>query len=218
MGLLWLPSVIGAHHGRTLPSGTNLEKIMDQEYAMYGGKGKAKGTVDRNEPLFKGVWQIYLNEALEMAGYQSLRDIPRNITQPAQILLAALLITADWLASNTAFCPLIAADTLLNKNLYPARSTRAISMIDLPKPWHLNDDWRYDDLFSARFGFEQPNAIQTEIQRIAAETQNPGLIILEAPMGMGKTEAALAASEILAERLGEAGHAVSLRHRDIAKG
>ena len=64
----------------TLPSGTNLEKIMDQEYAMYGGKGKAKGTVDRNEPLFKGVWQIYLNEALEMAGYQSLRDIPRNIT------------------------------------------------------------------------------------------------------------------------------------------
>lgn len=210
MGLLWLPSVIGAHHGRTLPSGTNLEKIMDQEYAMYGGKGKAKGTVDRNEPLFKGVWQIYLNEALEMAGYQSLRDIPRNITQPAQILLAALLITADWLASNTAFCPLIAADTLLNKNLYPARSTRAISMIDLPKPWQLNDEWRYDDLCSARFDLEQPNAIQTEIQRIAAETQNPGLIILEAPMGMGKTEAALAASEILAERLGERGLAFFL--------
>ena len=127
---------------------------------MYGGKGKAKGTVDQNEPLFKGVWQIYLNEALEMAGYQSLRDIPRNITQPAQILLAALLITADWLASNTAFCPLIAADTLLNKNMYPARSTRAISMIDLPKPWQLNDEWRYYDLCSARFDFEQPNAIK----------------------------------------------------------
>ena len=184
--------------------------IMDQEYAMYGGKDKAKGTVDRNESLFKGVWQIYLNEALEMAGYQSLRDIPRNITQPAQMLLAALLITADWLASNTAFCPLIAADTLLNKNLYPARSTRAISMIDLPKPWQLNDEWRYYDLCSARFGFEQPNAIQTEIQRIAAETQNPGIIILEAPMGMGKTEAALAASEILAERLGERGLAFFL--------
>ena len=175
MGLLWLPSVIGAHHGRTLPGGIDIADIMCEKYALYGGKGKAKGTVDQNEPLFNGVWQIYLNEALEMAGYQLLRDIPRNITQPAQMLLAALLITADWLASNTAFCPLIAADTLLNKNLYPARSTRAISMIDLPKPWQLNDEWRYDDLCSARFGFEQPNAIQTEIQRIAAVGMDPVL-------------------------------------------
>lgn len=48
------------------------------------------------------------------------------------------------------------------------------------------------------------------MQKAAGEAAQPGLFILEAPMGMGKTEAALAASEILAEKRQEGGLAFFL--------
>lgn len=99
----------------------------------------------------------------------------------------------------------------MGESAYPARSERAITRLDLPEKWAPNDEWQYEDLCCARFGFAASNAVQQMMPKGGpGRRHQPGLFILEAPMGMGKTEAALAASEILAEKRQEGGLAFFL--------
>lgn len=51
----------------------------------------------------------------------------------------------------------------------------------------------------SRFGFSA-NRMQETVKQIAAEMEKPGIMILEALMGQGKTEAALSAAEIMMNR------------------
>ncbi len=60
------------------------------------------------------------------------------------------------------------------------------------------------DLYGERFSFA-PNAMQSAVAQAAAAIQTPGILVLEAPMGKGKTEAALAAAEIFAHKSGRSG-------------
>ena len=69
----------------------------------------------------------------------------------------------------------------------------------LPEPWRISEDWQSSDYFERRFGFSA-NRVQESVEQIAANMETPGMLILEAPMGQGKTEAALAAAEILMNR------------------
>ena len=56
-----------------------------------------------------------------------------------------------------------------------------------------------------RLGSDLPNSLQSEILDITGDADKPGIYILEAPMGIGKTEAALSAAEILAAKYGSGG-------------
>lgn len=58
--------------------------------------------------------------------------------------------------------------------------------------------------FERVFGF-QPNDLQAKAVAVAGRLAEPGLLILEAPMGVGKTEAALAAADDLIRRHRQAG-------------
>ena len=113
---------------------------------------------------------------------------------------------ADWIASNTYFFPLIGIfdDT----------------DIDMDKRCeHGFTKWRYSNqsdmwlpevyadckgLFKERFGFE-PRDVQSIFAQTISDAKNPGLVILEAPMGLGKTEAALVGAEELAVKSGRSG-------------
>ena len=55
------------------------------------------------------------------------------------------------------------------------------------------------ELFELRFGFS-PNRVQQTVMEIAQQVSEPGIFIVEAQMGIGKTEAALAAAEILGKK------------------
>ena len=119
----------------------------------------------------------------------------------AQILLTGLLIMADWLASNTYLFPTIDVETNGKMNLYPSRVERAMERIRLPDFWipGENDFGMDAELFELRFGFS-PNRVQQTVMEIAQQVSEPGIFIVEAQMGIGKTEAALAAAEILGKK------------------
>ena len=161
--------------------------------------------------IWRGVWKEIIQKGLERAGYASMDELPRDVTQPAQMLLTGLLIVADWLASNSTFFPLMDVESACGGERISARSERAIQKINLPRKWEPSDEWAYGELCCSRFEkIAEANAVQKAIQKAAGEAEKPGLFILEAPMGMGKTEAALAAGEILANRIGEGGLAFFL--------
>lgn len=69
------------------------------------------------------------------------------------------------------------------------------------------------DLFRQRFDLPegaQPRPVQKAAYDAVTRAQDPRLLVIEAPMGEGKTEAALAAAEMLARRTGRGGVCVAL--------
>jgi CRISPR-associated endonuclease/helicase Cas3 len=100
-------------------------------------------------------------------------------------VLAGLVMTADWMGSDTRFHPLAGDDS---------RPDAAISLLDATRwsGWHSGSEPR------AVLGKYQPRGVQGSLLELALTEH---LVIVEAPTGSGKTEAAL----IWADRLVAAG-------------
>jgi len=124
----------------------------------------------------------------------------RRLPLPAQVLLSAIVIMADWMASNQELFPYLGADQ------GEERVSRAASLLGLPDPWAPaapSDDTT--GLLHRRFpalSDVPARGIQSALADAAHTCTEPSLFIVEAPMGVGKTEAALMAAEILASRFG----------------
>ena len=144
-----------------------------------------------------------MDEALKLAGAQAVSDLP-VLTLEAQVLLSGLLIVADWIASNTTFFPLIPLEEYGDENVYPERIETGWKRVAFPDGWHSDVAWMDEEEFRDRFGFD-PNEVQNSMLEAVNNAKDPGIFILEAQMGIGKTEAALGAAEILAHRQKEGG-------------
>ena len=192
----WIVSVVGSHHGKIIEEGIDLESLMASERRnFYAARDEAE--------TWRQLWQEHVRAALAAAGYESIDDVPEKLPQPAQLLLIALLIMADWLASNEAIFPLIEVEQTADEVDYPRRISRGREKLQYLSRWQPGDMWQYADLCAERFGYDSANPVQQAMAEEAGRTKQPGLFILEAPMGVGKTEAALMAGEILAARMGE---------------
>lgn len=199
--------IIAAHHGKPESLATDPQ----QSFMVYG-----RNYYGKSLEAWRPVWEEWLEYSLQYAGYQSINELP-EVDMSAQVLFSGILIVADWIASNTTFFPLLPVDQNPDENIYPARVRNAWQRLHFPDALKM-EATEYDaELFEETFGFI-PNAVQEATIRTAAEGLLPGIMILEAPMGIGKTEAALGTAEILATRRGSGGLFFGLPSQATANG
>ncbi|MGF1344514.1 CRISPR-associated helicase Cas3' [Streptomyces flavovirens] len=129
-----------------------------------------------------------------------------KLPQPVQVVLTALVIVSDWIASNPELFPYFPEDVPRSDE---ERIAAAWQGLNLPGAWRAEEPAAdVQELFASRFALP-PGAKIRPVQEAAVELARtmdaPGLLVIEAPMGEGKTEAALAAAEVLAARSGAGG-------------
>ncbi|MEU6310821.1 type I-E CRISPR-associated protein Cse1/CasA [Streptomyces sp. NPDC047014] len=134
-----------------------------------------------------------------------------RLSQPVQAILSALVIVADWIASNPDLFLLFPEERHRDD---ADRIEAAWRGIGLPRPWAPHQpEGSAEQFFAARFGLPSVRPLQAEAVQAAREADAPGLMIIEAPMGEGKTEAALAVAEVFASRSGAGGCFIALPTR-----
>lgn len=170
--------------------------------------------------------------AMEFSGFDFSRPWTHPLSPQSQTLLTGLVIMADWIASNQDLFPLVPLqdsgihvfqpvndddDASLDLSTVEGLDDRARigwNNFDLEGPWIDPDrPTDVDQLFRERFSLPEgsrPRAVQRAAFEAVTQSEDPRLLVIEAPMGEGKTEAALAAAEILAERTGRGGVCVAL--------
>jgi len=180
--------VVGGHHG--LPP--NNEQLLKLE---EGGYNSACG-FDSN--LWISTQDFLVSQALSFSGIDRETAISITFSRQAQVLLTGLIILADWIASDTVHMPLIPIEEY-NADSYK-RVQEALSTISLPNMWC--PEWDIYELFKRRFNIDSLRPIQEALIKVLESCLKPGILVIEAPMGEGKTETALAAAELLANRKG----------------
>lgn len=190
-----IAAVVGTHHGGPCSGAEDPRILMEcYEQNFYGRKGRNS---DQGR-MWDDCWQKWIDIALENSGYEDTESLP-EIDTPAQMILSGLLMMADWIVSNSEYAPLLEADDNGKKLDYPERIEQIWKNVALPDQW-MPSCWFIDDKdFRKKYGF-LPNAMQKCVLDAVEEASAPGIYILEAQMGLGKTEAAFSATEILASK------------------
>ncbi|MFF4179756.1 CRISPR-associated helicase Cas3' [Streptomyces sp. NPDC001750] len=188
----WVWPLVAGHHG-AFPS---LRDVQEPRSA----KGQLRG---------RGVWrrvqQALLDVFTQEVGFGALYGVEPVVVPPRalQLQLSGLVVMADWIASDERF--FVGIDDLWEVSLDASRERAASAWqalglqggwgaLDVPGP----------EAFRDRFGCA-PRPSQAMVVEAARRMGGPGLVVVEAPMGEGKTEAAQAAAEVLAARFGADG-------------
>lgn len=158
-------AVVGAHHGRIVRRFSS-----------------APAALKASELVLEQERQTCLAELWERFGRPSLPEVPDK-NAPQLWCMAGLVTLADWLGSDERFFP---PDQTLEEDELRRRAASAVESVGFGLPPVL-PNLSFADIFDGR----TPYALQEETARMV---EGPGIHVIEAPMGMGKTEAALWAS------------------------
>lgn len=189
---------VGCHHGeRANP--TTIQKIAANPFGRTLGKPE---------------WQCArraLFEAMVAVFSPGTPPIKPALSGPDFMLLAGLTSFSDWIGSNETFFPFGSPDDCDDPAAWfkVRREINAESALDqtgwLPR-LPLAEAAR---TFEMVFGFE-PRPLQQAMSDALATIDRPAILLVEAPMGEGKTEAALYAHLELQRRIGHRGLYVAL--------
>ena len=201
-----LAVILGGHHGQP-PDNTQL-------YNLRTAYRKELGW-NKGQEVWVKTQQQLLEYALELAG---VSEYEAHLWQPditAQVLLSGLVIMVDWIVSNEMYFPYI--DLSGSVKLSIQRAESAWGELSLPECWNPGNAWMGINFFKKRFDFD-PRPVQSALLQLLVKASNSGIVILEAPMGEGKTEAALAAAELIANRTKRSGVFFALPTQASANG
>ncbi|QKW07783.1 CRISPR-associated endonuclease Cas3'' [Streptomyces sp. NA04227] len=198
----WVGQLLGGHHG------------------LFGRKmttGEMRAPASYEPGLGAGGWAVQRRRHLE-----ELRRVTGAAAVPAgalsadlAVVLTGLVVCADWLASDTA-----AIDSVRGANGWrgtpgevDAHFARAVAAApSLVGAARLGRAEFTESSFSGMFPFV-PNPLQADLVEHLPElvqTHGPGVLLVTAPTGDGKTEAALFASSVLGRAAGARGMYVAL--------
>ncbi|AEE44655.1 CRISPR-associated helicase/endonuclease Cas3 [Cellulomonas fimi] len=200
-----LTAVLAGHHG-AYPPLTSVQGAAARPHLFGGGQ-------------WETVRGVLLDRAAARAGL--VADWPGwaalRVPGPAGVLLTGLVVMADWIASSDHLFPLDDVDTVPEiepvSTSESGRAQRAWARLQLSPRWRPPaPEAALAAVFSDRFPGVggAPHPVQASVVDAARTMPAPGLMVVEAPMGSGKTEAALMAAEVLAHRTGAAGVFVAL--------
>ncbi|WP_228523263.1 CRISPR-associated helicase Cas3' [Mycolicibacterium phlei] len=190
--------ILASHHG-VPPDSQFVQAARPPEHPRLYGDG-----------LWSEVHRELIDLMVERTGVAAYLDGWAEVKLPAsfQVLASGVAVLADWIASNEHLHPYFpggAAD--------PGNRS-GVGRLHLPSPWRPKTDGiPVAELFDRRFRLPdgaQPRPVQLAACEVAGQMPEPGMVVIEAPMGEGKTEAALAAAEIMAHRWGAGGVQVAL--------
>lgn len=230
-----IAAIIGGHHGRPPGKGNLLDARTNRPGEMGTHEDYGSAWTDVQCELIGCAVRWCGSGEVE-----GLLAKPRFLSPQAASIATGLVIIVDWIASNQVLFPLVRlvsgddggdeyddggceslalerfeVDGALSRAAFGRRGDRAWRDLGLLPYWHTANPGRVDadERFRARFSLPQGaklRPMQRAAVDIAQNVADPGLLIIEAPMGEGKTEAALAAAETMAQRSGRGGVCVAL--------
>ena len=170
----WIAAVTG-HHGAIVES----QRISVPDGEPHVGEHDAKARAE---------WFRILETIFLKPGGLSLHDTPPQCSRAAQHLIAGFCAVADWLGSNTDdfhYC----AEPKPLQEYFEERVALVAEQRVLEKHGLLNSVTAYRGVETLLPSGHSPRGVQTLMDTLPVQ---PGLLIVEAPTGSGKTEAALA--------------------------
>lgn len=196
-----LACILGGHHGYLIRS------------------GERKNSAPRGEaPEWRAARHAVLHDYLAAQGFDEsvLPDGEALETRlDAALWLAGLVSVADWVGSNNEFFPY--EGRLLPGPAYwqdaQERARRALrelgwqETVTLLQDEHENTAALLSRMTGKAFA---PRPLQSAVEELLRDLTEPPLVLIEAPMGEGKTEAAFIAFLRLQRRFGQRGFYVGL--------
>lgn len=166
----FVSAILGAHHGRLNPPN---DRGYHPPKLIVDSASRIDWDAERMEAA-RSIW-----DSLE-----GCNNLPLSLTDASPSLwwLAGLTSVADWIGSDERFFPSERREGKENATTF---AQRALKEIGLQAPT-LKKFLSFQDIFDF-----PANKMQ---ERTLATITGPGVYIIEAPMGLGKTEAALGAA------------------------
>lgn len=152
----------------------------DRVVAAIAGRHHGSSPLAVDNPLSEKYggphWQELRSGLVELLQRELQVEFPQNLSSTQADILSGLTCVADWIASSEQF------DAIEESGDWPRLIEQAVCNAGFIKPSIVRGL-----SFEQIFGFA-PKEVQTQLFSIA---HKPGVYILEAPMGIGKTGAAL---------------------------
>ncbi len=175
---------IGAHHG-FVPEEEHIAQVQDPQ--VVGDRA----------------WDDVRNALLDYVFSATGATIPPGLSAlPEDVVLSLMALTsfADWIASDPAHFPYNEDPLDVGVYMCRARSRAQVALDNIG--WSPRTPLTKDATpFTSLFGFP-PNPVQEAVMEALAGVSGAAVVVVEAPMGSGKTEAALYA-HLLLQRVSE---------------
>lgn len=193
-----LARAVAAHHG-TFP--TDLD-------ADHNTRGQRELGSQPTWATARKAMTETLHSTLRVPAELPAADFARD--HSSIMFLAGLTSVADWLGSMASVFTYEQPSPNLQSyvEIAQARAEKVLTVAALSTPFP-GTTRSFAELF-AGYGFGEPWPLHQAAEKICARLDEPSLIIVEAPMGEGKTEASLLLAEHAAARRGHAGLFVGL--------